>query len=165
MDQLNTRLRWLQQRRSVQALISVLQLHVVQRFRSLEMQCQSLQPPTITSETIERLHNALPQTRGHLRKRPLAIPQGDANEIIPGTPTEDRMPPQKRPKAAKPPEPTKRLDVVRQHMQPPSQATEVSFQPPLVQDPEAEGQVVIQFLTTFAHVLTINRRHCKYHHL
>ena len=149
----------------VRRLMFVLQPHHVQRFRSLEMRFHPLLPPTITSQAMERLRNAPPQTPGHSRKRPLAISQGDANEIIPGTPTEDRMLPQKRPKTTKPPTSTKRLDVVRRHMQPPSQATEVSFQPPLVQDLEAEGQVVIQFLTTFAHVLTINRCHCKYHHL
>ncbi|PCG91378.1 Hypothetical protein PENO1_094110 [Penicillium occitanis (nom. inval.)] len=92
---------------------------------------------------MERLQNAPPETPGHSMKRPLAIPQGDANEIIPGTPTEDRMSPQKRPKTTKPPESTKRLDVVRRHMQPPSQDTEVSFQP-LVQDLEAEGQLSLQ---------------------
>jgi hypothetical protein len=164
MDQLRVRLRWLQQRRDVRRLMFVLQPHHVQRFQSLEMRFYPLLPPTITPETMARLQNAPPETPGHSMKRPLTIPQGDANGIIPGTPTEDRMPPQKRPKTTKPPESTKRLDVVRRHMQPPSQATEVSFQP-LLQDLEAEGQVVIQFLTTFAHVLTINSCHCKYHHL
>ncbi|KUL86204.1 hypothetical protein ZTR_08342 [Talaromyces verruculosus] len=93
---------------------------------------------------MERLRNAPPHTAGHSRKRPIAIPHGDANEIIPGTPTEDRMPAQKRLKTTKPPTSTKRLDVVRRHMQPPSQATEVSFQPPLVQDLEAEGEMSLQ---------------------